>query len=66
VIVGTVESFDEPRGLGTLLAEDGRRYLFHCLEIADGSRTIAVGTAVRARRVVGHLGQDEAASLEPR
>lgn len=43
---GTVVAFDAVVGLGTVRAVDGTEHLFHCVEIADGSREIAVGTAV--------------------
>ena len=33
-------------GLGTVTADDGQPYLFHVVEIADGTRTIDVGQAV--------------------
>jgi cold shock CspA family protein len=45
-LTGTVTAFDEPLGLGTITSEDGSEHLFHCIEIADGSRSIAVGAAV--------------------
>lgn len=61
---GTIESFDAPRGLGVLRSEDGVALGFHCVDIADGTRTIAVGTKVRARRSVGRLGHDEARAIE--
>ena len=46
-LTGTVTSFDAFVGLGTICAADGTEYLFHCVEIADGSRDIAVATPVR-------------------
>ena len=48
---GTVIAFDDGAGLGTVATADGARYRFHCVEIADGSRTIAVGTPRRVRHV---------------
>lgn len=42
---GIVESFDAHRGLG-LIDSDGEKYLFHCAEISDGTRDIAVNTPV--------------------
>jgi cold shock CspA family protein len=45
-LTGTVTAFDESVGLGTITSEDGSEHLFHCIEIADGSRSIAVGAAV--------------------
>ncbi len=43
---GTVIAFDDGAGFGTVATADGATYRFHCVEIADGSRTIAVGTPV--------------------
>ena len=61
---GTVEEFDADRGLGEIVA-DGRRYPFHCAEIADGSRLIAVGA--RGRFVeLPKLGRIEAGRIERR
>jgi cold shock CspA family protein len=61
---GIVVDFDEYVGLGHVDADDGQRYLFHCVEIADGSRTIAVGTRVGFDLMV-KLGSPEAAQLRP-
>jgi cold shock CspA family protein len=46
---GTVRTFDDARGLGTVADDDGAEYLFHVVEIADGSRTIDVGQQVGFR-----------------
>jgi cold shock CspA family protein len=62
---GAVESFDEPRGLGAVRADDGVVFPFHCTAVADGSRTIAVGQAVRFTIVAGNLGRWEAAHITP-
>jgi cold shock CspA family protein len=62
---GTVESFDVEVGLGTVRGDDGVLYPFHCAQIADGSRTIPVGTLVRAAVVAGQLGRWEAAAISP-
>ena len=43
---GVVVDFDEHVGLGHVETDAGDRYLFHCVEIADGTRSIAVGAAV--------------------
>lgn len=43
---GVVTAFDEHAGLGTITGADGREHPFHCIEIADGSRTIEPGTEV--------------------
>jgi cold shock CspA family protein len=63
-VVGNVVDFDEHRGLGTVEA-DGTRYPFHCTAIADGSRTVEVGTTVRFEVRPGPLGRWEASHLTP-
>ena len=62
---GTVTEFDEPRGLGEVLDDEGTAWSFHCTAIADGSRTILVGTAVTFDVVPGRLGRWEASGLRP-
>jgi CspA family cold shock protein len=63
---GTVTEFDDPKGWGTVTTDDGVEHFFHCSAIADGSRTIAVGTAVTFDVVPGVLGRWEAAAIAPR
>jgi cold shock CspA family protein len=46
-LTGRVEEFDDRVGLGLIAGDDGRSHRFHCVEIADGTRAIAVGTRVR-------------------
>ena len=43
---GTVTEFDEAVGLGAVTDVDGTPYLFHIIEIADGTRTVDVGQQV--------------------
>jgi CspA family cold shock protein len=62
---GTVIEFDDDRGCGTVRTEDGAEHFFHCVAVADGSRTIAVGAAVRFEVRPGRLGRWEADGLEP-
>jgi CspA family cold shock protein len=62
-VIGRVTVFDEPRGIGEITASDGTVYPFHCTQIADGTRTIAVGTEVEFEVVAG-LGRWEAAAIE--
>lgn len=72
---GVVVAFDERKGYGTVRADtapgaggeggDTGELFFHCTEIADGSRTIAVGTRVDYDVVPGRLGRWEAAHLRP-
>jgi len=61
---GTVATFDDPRGLGTIDA-DGTSYPFHCTAIADGSRTIDVGTEVTFELRPANLGRWEATDIAP-
>ncbi|HWC69214.1 MAG TPA: hypothetical protein VG478_14190 [Acidimicrobiales bacterium] len=63
VLRGSVTEFDDAAGLGTIVAEDGTAFPFQCTEIADGTRTIAVGTAV-SFAVLPKLGRWEAARIE--
>jgi cold shock CspA family protein len=65
VMTGRVAAFDERRGLGEIEGADGRRYPFHCTEIADGSRTIGVNAAVKFSVAPGALGRWEAAAIGP-
>ena len=43
---GRVVEFDEHRGLGLVEGESGDRYVFHCVELTDGSRRIDTGADV--------------------
>lgn len=45
--VGVVAHFDEASGLGVLASDTGSDVPFHCISIANGTRTIAPGTGVR-------------------
>ena len=60
---GTVTAFDEAKGYGMVTGDDGVERFFHCTQIADGTRTIAVGTGVTFAVVPGRLGRWEAADL---
>jgi CspA family cold shock protein len=63
---GAVVEFDEAKGYGAVEdAETGARYFFHCTQIADGSRTIAPGSAVEFEVVAGRMGRWEAVALRP-
>jgi CspA family cold shock protein len=61
---GHVVAFDGDVGLGQVAAADGTTYLFHCIEIADGSRDITVGQPV-SFALIGKLGRFEAAQISP-
>jgi cold shock CspA family protein len=62
---GTVAAYDEAAGYGEVVEDGGPRWWFHCTAIADGSRTIALGAAVRFRLAPGHLGRYEAVDVRP-
>jgi cold shock CspA family protein len=64
VMVGRVTAFDEYVGLGEVTTADDT-YLFHCVEIADGTRTIEVGTEVEFE-LITKFGRPEASRLRPR
>jgi cold shock CspA family protein len=61
---GTVTAFDENVGLGEITTDDGSIVPFHCVVIADGSRSIAVGAVVQFE-LIPKLGRYEAAAIEP-
>jgi cold shock CspA family protein len=58
-----VAECDADKGFGEVEAPDGRRLFFHCTQIADGTRTIDVGQAVRFE-VLPKLGRYEATAIE--
>jgi len=61
---GRVVEFDGHKGYGTVRDGDtGAEYFFHCTQIADGSRTIAVGTEVSFAVRPGRLGRWEATQV---
>ena len=61
---GSVESFDGDRGTGVVIDDAGEQFPFHSTAIADGTRTIDVGTRVKFAVTPG-LGRWEAAGLRP-
>jgi CspA family cold shock protein len=61
-VVGTVTAFDDAVGLGAVTGDDGATYPFHCTQIGDGTRTIAVGTRVQFE-IDCRLGRYEASEL---
>jgi cold shock CspA family protein len=64
-MTGTVTEFDDAKGFGTITADDASTYFVHCTQIADGSRTIAPGTAVTFEIVPWHEGRYEAVAVTP-
>lgn len=43
---GTVKIFDAVIGLGIIRDSDGNEWPFHCISIADGTRSIDIGAQV--------------------
>jgi cold shock CspA family protein len=62
-VLGTVTAFDAHRGTGVVTGVTGRAWTFHATAVADGSRSVEVGTAVAFVVVPGHLGTSEARGL---
>jgi cold shock CspA family protein len=48
-LTGTVTSFSDAHGLGEITDTASTVWPFHCVSIADGSRTIEVGRTVMFR-----------------
>lgn len=47
MLAGRVTEFDAATGLGTVQGDNGVAYLFHVVEITDGTRSIDLGQQVR-------------------
>lgn len=62
-IAGTVSAFDDARGLGEIDVH-GLTVPFHCVSIADGTRTIAIGCTVTFV-LLSKLGRREAGDIRP-
>ncbi len=58
----TVTAFDERVGLGVIRDADEVEFPFHCIEIADGSRSLPVGAEV-SFDVLAKFGRWEAANI---
>ena len=52
------------RNYGAITSDDGRRFDFHCTQIADGTRTIQVGQVVDFG-LLPKLGRYEATAIDP-
>jgi cold shock CspA family protein len=61
--MGVVTGFDEERGLGVVLDDDGRSYPFHCAALADGTRFVEPGARVVFAVAPGHGGRYEARAV---
>jgi len=59
---GVVSAFGERKGLGEITDDAGRVWPFHCVEILDGSRSIAVGAKVEFEPLA-KLGRFEACRI---
>ena len=65
IVEAMVDEFDPKMGWGSVsVLGTGEVLGFHCLDIADGSRSIDAGQRVRCRRV-GRLGHWQATELTP-
>jgi len=62
-LTGTVATFDGHAGTGTIAADDGATFPFHCIEVADGTRTIEEGARVSFERLA-RFGRYQAAALQ--
>jgi len=62
VHLGRVTAFDGITGIGTVEDDRGVGFLFHCVEIADGTRAIEPGTDV-VFDVLSKLGAGEAVEI---
>ena len=61
---GAVTAFDSPRGLGTIRADDGSEYPFHCTALVDGTREVAEGSAVSFDIRPAGMGRYEATRID--
>jgi cold shock CspA family protein len=62
-VEGAIETFDDRRGDGIFLSDDGERLYFHCVSIANGTRLIEPGVRAQGERRVGHVGRDEVGAV---
>ena len=63
---GVVATFDDQVGAGTIVDDaTGAPWRFHCTAVADGTRTIAEGTAVVVDVAPGLPGRWEATVVTP-
>jgi cold shock CspA family protein len=62
---GRVADYDDHKGYGWLDTGGDDRLFFHCTAIADGTRTIPVGTEVEYEPVTDPRGKPEAAAVRP-
>lgn len=63
--LGSVTTFDDPAGYGTITEDGGPERFFHCSAVADGTRHVEVGARVRFEVVPGRMGRWEATDIRP-
>lgn len=63
-VLGVVSAFDEYVALGEITDDAGTVWPFHCVSIADGSRTIEVGARVQFETTF-HVSRHEAVNIRP-
>jgi cold shock CspA family protein len=62
-MLGKVSVFDDERGLGAILVDDGSELTFHAKSIAGQVRRIPEGARVAFTTAAGHLGRLEAVGI---
>ncbi len=63
-VYGLVVAFDERVALGYVESEDGSKYMFHCVSLIDGSRSVDIGQNVIFDVTAGHRGIYEATRIK--
>lgn len=62
-VLGTVDSWDDARGVGTVRTDGDRTLELQCTNLVDGTRTTTVGTRVRVRVAPAHHGRWQAVEV---
>lgn len=62
---GVVAAYDPAAGYGTVVADGGATWWFHCTAIADGTRRIVDGARVSFGLAPGRQGRWEAVAITP-
>jgi cold shock CspA family protein len=61
---GSVTAFDSHVGLGEITLTQGEVVMFHCAEIADGTRQINLGSEVECE-LITKFSRVEASAIRP-
>jgi cold shock CspA family protein len=61
---GSVTAFDAHVGLGEITLTQGEVVMFHCAEIADGTRQINLGSEVECE-LITKFSRAEASAIRP-